>query len=144
MRLRNFINTVNKKENQFVIAFLFFMIRGTGEKGKWWHFGFYQDWRNHELILKDLRTPHFPPEIILIKITRTEEATVRRYSSKYVFLKFRNILRETPVLESLFNKVAILGPVTLSKRDYNTDVFRWILLLRTTFFIEYLWWLFLE
>ena len=34
MRLRNFINTVNKKENQFVIAFLFFMIRGTGEKGK--------------------------------------------------------------------------------------------------------------
>ena len=43
MRLGNFINTVNKKENQFVTAFLFFMIRGTGEKGKRCHFGFYQD-----------------------------------------------------------------------------------------------------
>ena len=36
------------------------------------------------------------------------EAAVYRCSSKKVFLKFRNIHRKTPVLESLFNKVACL------------------------------------
>ena len=36
--------------------------------------------------------------------------------------KFRNILRKTPVLESLFNKVVDLRPATLLKRDSNTGV----------------------
>ena len=43
---------------------------------------------------------------------------------------FRNIHRKTPVLESLFNKVADLEtwrPATLSKRDSTTSVFLWIL-----------------
>ena len=55
------------------------------------------------------------------------------------FLKFRNIHRETPVLESLFNKVAVLkaySPATLLKGHSNTGVFLWILrhFLRTAFF----------
>ena len=32
------------------------------------------------------------------------ESAVRRCSSKYMFLKFRNTHRETSVLETLFNK----------------------------------------
>ena len=48
-------------------------------------------------------------------------------------------------LSFFFNKVAGLRPRTLLKRDSNTDVFRWILwnLLRTPFFTEPLWRLFL-
>ena len=39
---------------------------------------------------------------------RKSEVVVRRFSVKMVFLKFRNIRRKTPVLESLFNKVEAL------------------------------------
>ena len=44
--------------------------------------------------------------------------------------KLRNFLRKTPVLGSLFNKLA--GPkawrsATLLKRDFNSDIFVWIL-----------------
>ena len=42
-------------------------------------------------------------------------------------LKFCNIHSKTPVLESLFNKVAGLRPSTLLKRSSNTGVFTWIL-----------------
>ena len=54
IKSQNFINTVNNEDNQFVIVFPFFMIRVVGENEEWWHFGFYQDWRNQYLILKDL------------------------------------------------------------------------------------------
>ena len=43
------------------------------------------------------------PNQSLLKVS--SEAGVRRCSSKWVFLKFPNIYRETSVLESLFNKV---------------------------------------
>ena len=66
IRSKKFIKTVNIKHNQFLILFLFFMIRVARENGEWWHFSFYQDWRNQDLILKDLSIPH---EIILIKTT---------------------------------------------------------------------------
>ena len=51
---------------------------------------------------------------------------------KKAVLKFCNILRKTPVLESLFNKNAwvqacIFRPPTLLKRGSNTGVFVWIL-----------------
>ena len=39
-------------------------------------------------------------------------------------------------------KLQAWRPTTLSKRDSNTGVFLWIL--RTAFFIEHLWWLFLD
>ena len=66
IRSQNFKNFVNFKDNQFVILFPFFTVRVTRENEEWWHFGFYQDWRNQDLILKDLSIPH---EIILIKTT---------------------------------------------------------------------------
>ena len=49
------------------------------------------------------------------------EAFVRRYSSKWVFLKIRNIHKKTPVLESNFDKIASL--TNLSKRNSNTCAF---------------------
>ena len=39
-------------------------------------------------------------------------------------LKFHNIHRRTPVLESLFNKVALFRPATFLKRDSSTIVFQ--------------------
>ena len=42
-----------------------------------------------------------------------------------MLLKFHNILKKTPVLESLFNKLADLK--SLLKRDSMADVFRLIL-----------------
>ena len=44
------------------------------------------------------------------------EAAVHRFSSKYAFLKFRNIQRKATVLESLFNKVADLKAHNLIKK----------------------------
>ena len=45
-------------------------------------------------------------------------------SIKKLFLKFCNIYKKTPVLESLFNKVAglLTWPATLLKRDCNISV----------------------
>ena len=60
---------------------------------------------------------------------------------KSCFLKFRNIHRKTPVLESFLNKVAGLEAypfrlATLLKRDSNTGIFLWIL----KSFLEQLFW----
>ena len=45
------------------------------------------------------------------------------FSVKQVFLKFCNIHRKIPVLESLFNKVAGLQRVTLSKKETLVQMF---------------------
>ena len=37
-----------------------------------------------------------------------------------------DLFRKTPVLKSLFNKIAALRPATLLKKDSNTCVFLWI------------------
>ena len=50
------------------------------------------------------------------------EAVVLRCSVKRFFLKVREIFRQTPVLESLFDKILRLRPATLLKRDSSTDV----------------------
>ena len=59
--------------------------------------------------------------------------------------KFRNIQRKTPVLESFFNNVS--GPQVcnfinkkLQHRCFPVNIAKF---LRTTFFIEHLWWLLL-
>ena len=49
--------TVNIEGYQFAIVFPV-----TRENWEWWDFGFYQDWRNQDLTLKDLPISH---EIIL-------------------------------------------------------------------------------
>ena len=51
------IKTVNIEGYQFAIVFPV-----TRENWEWWDFGFYQDWRNQDLTLKDLPISH---EIIL-------------------------------------------------------------------------------
>ena len=64
-----------------------------------------------------------------------------------MFLKFRDIQRETPVSESLFNKVASLQewrPVTLFKQDSDIGVFLWMKFLTIAFFIEHFRWLLLK
>ena len=66
VRSWNYIKTVNIKNIRFVIVFPCFTTGVTLENGEWWHFGFFQDWRNQDLILKDLLIPN---EIILIKTT---------------------------------------------------------------------------
>ena len=56
---------------------------------------------------------------------KDSKAAVRRRPSKWVFKKIRNIQKTTPVLESLFNKVAglkVKRPATLLKRGSNTCV----------------------
>ena len=45
---------MNIKDNQFIVVFPFFTIRVTGENGEWLHFGFDQELRNQDLILKAL------------------------------------------------------------------------------------------
>ena len=55
------------------------------------------------------------------------------------FQKFRNIHSKTPVLESLFNKVATLLLVTLLKKYSSTGVFLLILkTIKNTYFTEHL------
>ena len=46
-----------------------------------------------------------------------------RSSHSQVFLKFCNIHRKAPVLESLFNKVEGLRACNFIKKDSNTGVF---------------------
>ena len=56
----------------------------------------------------------------------SSEAAVHRCSSKLVFLKiFRNTHKKTPVLGSLFNKLASLQACNFIKRYSNTGVFLW-------------------
>ena len=56
------------------------------------------------------------------------EAATRGVLYKMLFLKFRNIHRKTPVLDSLFNKLqAWRTDLFLLKRGSNTDFFLWIL-----------------
>ena len=78
--------------------------------------------------------------------TRTSH---QRCSIKKLFLKSMQYLQETPVLESLFNKVAgvqVIRPSTLLKRDSNTGIFLWILqniyehLFWRTYAIGCFWW----
>ena len=57
-----------------------------------------------------------------VKIEFTE-AVAQRCSVKKMFLEISKVHRKTPMLESLFNKVAGLRPVTLLKRDSNIGVF---------------------
>ena len=99
----------------------------------WWHFSFYQDWRNQYLILKDFSIPY---EIIRIKTTSQNNTLQNR--------------KKTPVLEFLLNKFLVLKPATLLNIDSNTIVFQWILqnfsvnIVKNSFFIEHLSWLFLK
>ena len=58
---------------------------------------------------------------------------------KKVFLKFRNVPRKTPVLESFFNKVA--GQET-SEQVFSCDFCK-MLILKTASFTEHIRWLFL-
>ena len=72
------------------------------------------------------------------------EATFCRCSSKYVFLKLSQYSQETPVLESLFNKVAGLLTYNLLKklqhRRFPVNIAKF---LRTAVFKEHLRWLLL-
>ena len=63
-----------------------------------------------------------------------------------MFLKFHKIHWKTPVLESLFNKVAGLKAYNLIKKRLRHRCFPVNIakLLRTAFFIEQLWWLLLD
>ena len=73
-------------------------------------------------------------------LIRATEAAVRRFSSK-----FHKIHRRTPVLESLFNKVAGLKACNFIKnRLQHGCVVKFANLLRTSFFTEHLRWLLLE
>ena len=58
------------------------------------------------------------------------------FFKKSCSINFCKIHRETPVLKSLFNKVAGLRPATSWKRDSDTGVFLWIL----RNFLEHLFW----
>ena len=71
------------------------------------------------------------------------KAAVRRCSSQFVFLEFRNIRRKTPVLESLFNKVAGLKACNFTKKQALTQVFPVNIakFLRAAFFIDPIRWL---
>ena len=61
-----------------------------------------------------------------------------------VLKRFAKFHRKTPVLESLFSKVAGPQPATLLKRDSNTGVYLWNLrIFNNTFFKEHFQWLFL-
>ena len=51
------------------------------------------------------------------------QATVRRYSLKYVFIKWPNIHKKTPVLESLYNKFAGLKAFDFIKRKLQHRCF---------------------
>ena len=80
---------------------------------------------------------------VVLKLTFPEaEVAALIYFSKQVLLKFRKIHRKTPVLKSLFNKVAGLGCNFVRKR-LQKRCFRVIIakFLRTAFFIEHLQWL---
>ena len=57
LQIFEIIKTVNTEGYQFAIVFPV-----TRENWEWWDFGFYQDWRNQDLTLKDLPISH---EIIL-------------------------------------------------------------------------------
>ena len=57
---------------------------------------------------------------------KQQKQTPKVFYKKGCSKKFRNIHRKTPVLESLFNKVAKLKACRLAtylKRDYNTGAF---------------------
>ena len=74
------------------------------------------------------------------------EAVFRRCSSKQVFLNILQIHREAPVLESLFNKVTGLRPVTCNfskmRLQHRRFPAKFVKLLRTPSFTGHLWWLF--
>ena len=57
--------------------------------------------------------------------------------------KFLKIHRKTPVLESLFNKASGLWPAILFKKRLQHRCFpvNFVKFLRTSFYIEHLWWL---
>ena len=76
------------------------------------------------------------PGLNLISLRHTTEAAVHRYSSKQVFLKICNIHRETPVLESFFNKVASLKACSIIKKkvQYRCFAVNIAKCVRTTFF----------
>ena len=59
----------------------------------------------------------------LTRLITLQEAATEGVLLKKMFLKILRISQETPVLESLFNKVVDLRPVSLLKRDSNTGVF---------------------
>ena len=77
------------------------------------------------------------------------EAAFRRFSSKRMFhvLKFRNIHRKTPMLESLCicNKVKGLKACSFIKMRLQHRCFpvNIVKFLRAAFFIEHFWWLLL-
>ena len=72
-------------------------------------------------------------------LSRFTESAIDIYSTKQVLLKILQIHRKRPVLESLFNKVAGLKLLTLSKKTpalLSSSEFCQILI--NTFFAEYL------
>ena len=71
------------------------------------------------------------------------EVVAQRCSVEKVLLEISQNLQEMPVPESLFNKVA--GSSTLLKRGlwYRCFSVTFVKFLRTPFFLEHLWWLFL-
>ena len=58
-------------------------------------------------------------------LEKAPEAATRNVLYKKVFLMISQFHRKTPVLESLFDKVADLKPWTLLKRDSKTGVLLW-------------------
>ena len=62
-----------------------------------------------------------------------------------MFLKFSNIHRKTPVLESLLNKVAgLIGCSLIEKKlelQYRCFTVEYHEMFKNSFFIEHLWWL---
>ena len=51
------------------------------------------------------------------------EAVARKWSVKKVFLKIWQNSHEKPLLDSSFNKVAVVGPVTLLKKRLQRRCF---------------------
>ena len=82
----------------------------------------------NETVNYDTKTKAYVPisaiSISFLKKAKFEqvlEAIVCRFSSKQLFLKFCKFHWKTFVLETLFNKVAILKALII--RDFNTGVF---------------------
>ena len=73
------------------------------------------------------------------------EAVIRSRSSKQMFLKISQVSQETPVLESLFNKVAGLNACNFVKNRLQHRCFamKFVKFLITPFLTEHLRWLLL-
>lgn len=57
---------------------------------------------------------------VYITLCTIPEAAVRRFSSKVQFLKFRNVLSKTPLLDFLFNKVAKFFKIVFFTEQHRT------------------------